>query len=137
MPILYKKVLQFEKISYTYVRQCIYNIYPLKYLQMATTKKTNLRQAIRAYILKDTERADLENVIMERFNKYYRESEERKILVFERWFKNAFDSIEENFRDYYRKHAAEDGRAELLNLLVDDAYEYLSKRYRQRYNKFN
>jgi len=104
---------------------------------MATTKKTNLRQAIRAYILKDTERADLENVIMERFNKYYRESEERKILVFERWFKNAFDSIEENFRDYYRKHAAEDGRAELLNLLVDDAYEYLSKRYRQRYNKFN
>jgi len=100
-------------------------------------KKINLKKAIRAYILKEIDRADLENVIMERFNKWYRESEERKMLVFERWFKNAFDSIEENFRDYYRKHEAEDGRVELLNLLVDDAYDYLSKRYRQRYNKFN
>ena len=104
---------------------------------MTTTKTLNLRKSIRAYILKDIERADLENVIMERLNQYTRESEERKNNVFNYWFKNAFDSIEENYRNYYRKHAAESGRAELLNLLVNDAYEYLSKRYRQRYNKFN
>ena len=104
---------------------------------MTATKTLNLRKSIRAYILKDIERADLENVIMERFNKYYRESDKRKNDVFTYRFKNVFDSIEENYRDYYRKHAAESGRAELLNLLVDDAYEYVSKRYRQRYNKFN
>ena len=103
---------------------------------MTTTKTLNLRKSIRAYILKDIERADLENVIMERLNQYTRESEERKNNVFNYWFKNAFDSIEENYRNYYRKHAAESGRAELLNLLVNDAYEYLSKRYRQRYNKW-
>ena len=74
---------------------------------MTPTKTLNLKKAIRAYILKEIDRKDLENVIISRINEYTWESEERKMRIYNNWFEMPFDSIEENYRNYYWKHIEE------------------------------
>lgn len=97
------------------------------------TKTMNLKKATRAYILKEIDREQFENVILSRINEYTWDSEEKKMRIYKNWFEMPFDSLEENYRDYYWKH--EEEWEWLLNLLVDDWYEFLNKTWKSFYNK--